>query len=139
MSRPRKRKIFTPPSSPARRPIKAPPDVYEERRGKHNNRSGQELTMYKVLWEAPEVIFGREGLQGILRSFIYETFDAAYTAIEVVQIEKVIKQLADRTITTGEDLVKEVGILTEGASKLVKENLMTLANTFKNLNSKLRF
>jgi len=139
MSRPRKRKIDfgSPPSSPSPKDrTKAPPDVRDERR---YLRSNEELRESKMLWEAPEVIFKREGLQGILLSFFYETLDLAYTFPERLQIEKVIKQLADRTITTGEDLVKVVGILTEGASALVKQNLMTLANTFKNLNSKLRF
>lgn len=130
-------------SPPRRRSdIQAPPDMKEQYRNRRAPRD-KELMEKKMLWEAPSLLYNNYGLRGVLRSFMYETYDTGteglYSALEVAQIKWVTIELNSAVFGTGKELLKMVATLTEGMSKLVQDNLMELANNFADLASELRF
>jgi hypothetical protein len=113
-----------------RRKLYSPANIKESR---NKRELPTELEKTQILWEAPELIYKKYGLRGVLRSFMLETLDGKYSNDEVNQIKNVTKKLASESeaFESGNQLLeKVVSLLTEDMSKEVRKNLWLIALSF---------
>ena len=127
-----------------RRAVPKAPDQRERYLNRRVPRD-PELLETKELWMAPELVFKKYGIRGILRVLEFETYDTKpdgqYSKDDVAGLQKVMMRLSQLIFQTPAELLTVLGGITSDVSELVRKNVMELGAEFAQIASEteLRF